>query len=147
MSVPRFRFAALPPRISPKRPRCSPPHCLKRSENFATSRTWTDTQINPFNEATHNDPSNLSVLDLRALRPPAQAKSPGYFFFNLSKRQNAKAKMGWLPCTPAPLRCADAQRGKRGLPPEAPTVSISRCRKRNATSSESRAGSESQGSG
>lgn len=51
------------------------------------------------------------------------------------------------PCKAAPPRCADAPLGKCDLLPEAPAASISRCKKRNATSWESLAGLESQGWG
>lgn len=142
-----------PPRrgLSPKRPRRSPPHCPQRSKNFATSRTGTNKYITPFNETTGNYPANLppptpglqGSATFRPLRPPPKGRG------DLLKRQKKKQKQtpGSLPCTPAPLHCADARHEKRGLPPEVPTISISRCKKRNATSSESQAGSGSQGSG
>lgn len=77
-------------RLSPKRPRCRPPHCLKGSKNFATRQTWTDTQINPFNKATRNDSANLPPLDSRAQRPSSLShplpKDQGYFFFFKEKQ-------------------------------------------------------------
>ena len=40
--------------LSPERPRRSPPHCLQRSKNFATSRTVTNKFRTPFKKPTDN---------------------------------------------------------------------------------------------